>query len=68
MNGRVIISLVMAVIWLGIGVYFLVSERVAFAFADSKMVGWLAMILVLWNVLRAGLTWSKPRRTHEPPF
>lgn len=68
MNTRVVFSLVLALIWLVAGLYFLLGPKLEFAFGDSRLMGWLALLLMLWNILRAGLVWSRPKRTHGPPF
>ena len=68
MNWRVGMSLVMAAVWLGVAIYFLAQPEVQFAFGKSHLIGWLAVLFLLWNILRAGLAWSRPKRSHERPF
>ena len=68
MNTRVIFSLVIGLIWLGAGLYCFFFAPDLFAFVNAQMCGWLCVLLALWNVLRMLMVWSKPKRSHEPPF
>lgn len=68
MNARVVLSLAFALVWLAAGLYLLLGPKREFGFGDSRLMGWLALLLMLWNILRAGLVWSRPKRTHERPF
>jgi hypothetical protein len=68
MNARVIFSLVLACVWLAFGVYCFYFAPPEFAFGNAQLFGWICVLLTLWNILRMAMVWSRPKRTHEPPF
>lgn len=68
MNSRVVFSLVIGVIWLGGAAYCFFFAPAQFAIGNPQLLGWVCVLLALWNVLRILMVWSKPKRSHEPPF
>ncbi len=68
MNLQVIISLSLAVLWLGSGIYIVIAfprTREPFG-GDSRItMGWFAFgLMILWNLVRAAVYW-KPKAPSE---
>jgi hypothetical protein len=67
MNWRVVLSLVLAVFWLALGLYFLLSPSAQAGLLDTKTLGWLALLLMVWNLARALMVWQSRRPREEEP-